>query len=140
MTMTGGCLCGAVRYTIDAEPLTARVCWCRLCQYLGGGGGTVNAAFPADRVAISGDFAERADVADSGNHLRRGFCAACGTPLFSRADERPQVITIRVGSLDDPDLVPPQLNIWAAEAPSWAVLDPRLERHEGQAPPAVLPA
>src|SRR3569623_2371586 len=123
MTITGGCLCRAVRYTIESEPLTVRVCWCRLCQYLGGGSGTVNAAFPADRVTITGEHAERHDVADSGNHLRRAFCPACGAPLFSRAEERPHLITVRVGSFDDPEDVRPQLNIWTAEAPSWAALD-----------------
>ena len=140
MTITGGCLCGAVRYTIDAEPLTVRVCWCLFCQYLGGGSGTVIAAFPADRVSITGDYAERDDVADSGNHLRRAFCTACGTPLFSRAEERPQLITVRVGSFDDPEQVRPLRNIWTAEAPSWAVLDPALERLDGQAPPPIVGA
>jgi hypothetical protein len=42
MTITGGCRCGAVRYTIEAEPLFARHCWCRDCQYIGAGPGTVN--------------------------------------------------------------------------------------------------
>ena len=47
MAITGGCLCGAVRFTIEAdEPLGVRQCWCRVCQYLGAGSGTVNAIFP----------------------------------------------------------------------------------------------
>jgi hypothetical protein len=138
MSMTGGCLCGKVRYEIDAEPLTVRACWCRLCQYLGAGSGTVNAGFPADTFRVDGQFTEREDVADSGNHLFRGFCGECGTPLFSRAGERPHLIFVRVGSLDDPERVRPVMNIWAAQAPSWAVLDDRLERFDGQAPPAAL--
>jgi hypothetical protein len=48
MTITGGCRCGAVRYIIDTEPLFARHCWCRDCQYIGAGSGTVNIFFPSE--------------------------------------------------------------------------------------------
>jgi len=50
MTITGGCRCGAVRYSFEAEPITARHCWCRDCQYIGAGSGTVNVFFPSDAV------------------------------------------------------------------------------------------
>jgi hypothetical protein len=49
MTITGGCRCGAVRYKIDADRITARHCWCRDCQYIGAGSGTVNVFFPSKR-------------------------------------------------------------------------------------------
>jgi hypothetical protein len=51
MTITGGCRCGAVRYSIEAEPLFARHCWCRDCQYIGAGAGTVNVFFASEAVA-----------------------------------------------------------------------------------------
>src|SRR3546814_9275330 len=52
MPHQAGCLCGRVRIAIDAEPLAARMCWCRLCQYLGGGSGTVNVCFPSDKLTV----------------------------------------------------------------------------------------
>lgn len=55
MTITGGCRCGTVRYLIDAEPLFARHCWCRDCQYIGAGSGTVNIFFPSEAVKVEGD-------------------------------------------------------------------------------------
>ena len=67
MTITGGCLCGAVRYTIEAEPKFIRHCWCRDCQYVGAGGGTVNVFFPTEAVKIEGVLAEHASPAASGN-------------------------------------------------------------------------
>ena len=54
MTITGGCRCGAVRYRIEGERLTARHCWCRDCQYIGAGSGTVNVFFPSEAVKVEG--------------------------------------------------------------------------------------
>lgn len=134
---TGGCLCRAVRYDIPGKPIAARVCWCRLCQYLGAGSGTVNVAFPSDGVAITGEPRWRIDTADSGNTLRRGFCPECGTPLFSVTDARPHLVFVRAGSLDEPDLIAPGATIWTSEAPVWAHFDPALPQIEKQPPPVA---
>ena len=53
MEITGGCLCKAVRYHISAEPIVTRACWCRVCQYIGAGSGTVNVCFPSEAVSVS---------------------------------------------------------------------------------------
>jgi hypothetical protein len=132
-----GCLCGAVRFKIDAEPLAARSCWCRLCQYLGGGTATTNVCFPADKVAIEGEIRHHESVADSGNMMRRGFCPTCGTPLTSEAAARPHLIFIRAGALDDPDLIAPQATIWTSAAPAWACIDPAIPSHPAQIPPVA---
>jgi hypothetical protein len=67
MTITGGCRCGAVRYTIEAERVTARHCWCRDCQYIGAGSGTVNVFFPSETVTVEGVLSDFASRAASGN-------------------------------------------------------------------------
>ena len=136
LPITGGCLCGAVRYTVSAEPLAVRACWCRLCQYLGAGSATVNAVFPADAVTISGTLKTFAGISDSGNHMTRGFCPECGTQMTSLAAERPHVTVLRVGTLDDPNRVRPTDTIWTSAAPDWATLDPDLPQHPAQIPPA----
>ena len=135
MTFSGGCLCKAVRYSFSKPPLASRVCWCRLCQYLSGGNGMAGVGISTDGLDISGRVTWHESIADSGNRMQRGFCGACGTPLFSKAASRPQVMFVRIGSLDDPAMLPPQVNIWIAEAPGWAHLDPALARCEGQPPP-----
>ena len=131
----GGCLCGAVRFTIDAEPMLARLCWCRLCQSLAAGNATVNVVFPSDKVAVEGDVRWYESIAESGNRMERGFCPACGTPLFSRSDARPHLLIARAGALDDPELLAPQGTIWTEEAPSWAHIDPDLPHFSRQPPP-----
>ena len=134
MAHEGGCLCGAVRFSIDAEPLLTRRCWCRLCQYLSAGGGTVNIAFPSDALTLSGEVRWHDGIADSGNAMHRGFCPTCGTPLFSRSDARPHLVIVRAGALDNPALLPPQMEIWTEAAPDWAVLDPAIPHHPAQNP------
>jgi len=132
-----GCLCGAVRFSIAAEPMAARSCWCRLCQYLGGGGPTTNVCFPADKVTISGEIRYHESIADSGNKMRRGFCPTCGTPLTSEAESRPHLTFLRAGTLDDPNLIGPQATIWTSAAPDWACIDDRIPGYPAQIPPVA---
>ena len=54
-THHGGCLCGAVRIAVSADPLLTRLCWCRLCQSLAAGNATVNVVFPSDKVTVEGE-------------------------------------------------------------------------------------
>lgn len=134
MTITGGCLCGAVRYAIDAEPVVTRVCWCTDCQKIGAGSGTVNVVFQADAVKIMGELRDYISVAASGNVMHRKFCPTCGTPVTTNSEARPQYLAVRAGTLDDPEVVKPALTIWTGSAPSWAALHPDIPREEAQPP------
>ena len=134
---SGGCLCGAVRIAIEAEPMAARMCWCRQCQYLGGGSATVNLCFPSEAVRTTGEVRWHESVADSGNRMRRGFCPACGTPLFSVAESRPHLVFVRAGALDDPSLMAPEAIIWTSAAPHWAHHDPQVPQYPAQIPPVA---
>jgi hypothetical protein len=135
MDITGGCLCRAVRYRISAAPLAARVCWCRLCQYLGSGQGTVNVCFPSEAVRVEGELRDFPSVADSGNAMHRRFCPRCGTQVLSAAEARPHLVFVRAGTLDDPEIGRPAATIWTEQAPSWACIDATLPRIAGQPPP-----
>lgn len=135
MNVTGGCACGAVRYTIAAPPIVTRVCWCRLCQYLGAGSGTVNVAFPSDALVVRGTLVDYRSVADSGNVMHRRFCATCGTQVTSAGEARPDLVMVRAGTLDDPEIARPATTIWTSSAPTWACIDDALPRVERQPPP-----
>lgn len=133
---TGRCLCGAVTYRADAEPIAARMCWCRLCQFIGAGNATVNVVFPSDKVKAEGELRDFVSIADSGNRMHRRFCPNCGTHLFSEAEARPHLIIVRAGTLDNPEIARPEAAIWTGRAPSWACIDEALPRFEAQPPPA----
>lgn len=136
MPHTGGCLCGAVRYSIDAEPIRARMCWCRDCQHIASGSATVNVLFPEEAVTFTGAVTEFVRIADSGNRVHRGFCPTCGAQLYSSTVEpKGAPMRIRAGTLDNPELCAPSAVIWTDSAPSWAPIDPALPSY-GKGPPA----
>lgn len=137
MEITGGCLCRQVRYRITAAPIVTRVCWCRLCQYLGAGSSTVNVCFPTSAITIEGEMRDYPSVADSGNKMHRRFCPTCGTALFSEAESRPHLIFVRAGTLDDAEIAKPSATIWTSQAPTWACFDSKLPQVEKQPPPAA---
>ena len=138
MPVTGHCLCGKVRFTIEAEPIGARMCWCLDCQRIASGSATVNVLFPQDAVHFEGPVTTIEMVADSGNSVQRGFCSSCGSQMYS-ATVNPvgMPIRIRAGVLHDPQLIAPQAIIWAASAPKWAILDPALPQYP-KGPPALV--
>jgi hypothetical protein len=133
--ITGGCLCGAVRFTVSEGPIVGRVCWCKVCQKLGAGGPAVGAAFKSSAVTVTGAIRDYESVADSGNRMHRKFCPVCGTQLFSQAESRPNLVFIRAGALDDPEIAKPSSTIWTASAPSWACIDQNLPQVPGQPAP-----
>jgi hypothetical protein len=131
----GGCICGAVRYTVRAEPLFVRACWCRACRYFAAGNASVNLVFPRDAVTLSGELQDYPSTAESGNHMHRRFCPRCGVHVTGEAEERPQFVVIRMGTLDEPERFAPQAHIWMSAAPEWARVDTALPQFPGQPPP-----
>lgn len=124
--LPGRCACGAVRYTLAEPPVAVRICWCRECQYIAAGNGSVNLRVRRAAISMSGPLRGWETTAASGNTIRRSFCSECGTPVLSESSGSPDVVVIRAGTLDDPSQFPPQQHIWAASAPTWACLDDSL--------------
>ena len=137
MVHTGQCLCGQVRFAIDAEPEGALMCWCRDCQRIASGSATVNVLSPEEAVRYDGEMTTLRLIADSGNTVERGFCPRCGAQMYSKTVEPAGLpMRVRAGTLDDPELMAPTAIIWTASAPSWAPLDPGLPHHPKGLPPA----
>lgn len=131
----GGCICGAVRYTVSEEPLTVRACWCRVCRHFAAGNASINLAFTRSAVTLTGELRDFHSIADSGNRMHRRFCPQCGVHVTSEAEERPHLLVIRAGTLDEPERARPLANIWVSEAPAWAHIDATLPQFPGQPPP-----
>ena len=80
--ITGACICNAVRYGTDAQPITTRYCWCRFCQFIATGNAAVSVCFPSAGMTIVGETHDYVSTADSGNIMHRRFCPVCGTQAF----------------------------------------------------------
>ncbi len=125
-TLTGGCLCGAVRYEISAEPMIALKCHCLVCRKISGAGHSPLAAFPANAVKIEGELKGFQGKADSGAETTSEFCPTCGAPVFGRNNRMPDMVAVRIGSLDDPNKVTPSLEIYTKRTPDWDKMDDQL--------------
>jgi hypothetical protein len=125
-TYRGGCLCGAIRYEIAAEPMIAGQCQCLDCQHETGGGHTSFVAFPADAVKLAGTPRFYEVEADSGNINRRGFCPTCGSAVVGGTSGMPGMTTVSAGSLDDPSVFKPQFVCYTIRGHAWDFVDPAL--------------
>ena len=120
--ISGGCLCGKVRFTASAEPAFTGVCHCRSCQRNGGSAFAVVLAFPADAVSMQGELKTYTDTGDSGKSLFRRFCPECGSSIASEAEVMPGMIMLKAGVLDDPSVVKPAMEIYCDSAQPWVSL------------------
>jgi hypothetical protein len=132
---TGGCACGAIRYEISAEPMMSNDCQCRDCQHTSGTGHGSYLTFPrrAD-VKLTGKATQWNVAGDSGNVKTRGFCPACGSPVYLTFAAAPELFTIHAASLDDPGRYKPQMVTYAVRGHSWDRVDPALRKFEKMPP------
>ncbi|MCA8887313.1 MAG: GFA family protein [Parvularculaceae bacterium] len=117
--ITGGCLCGAVRYEIALDPVMMGNCHCRDCQKYSGTGHGSNLAFPDAGVEISGEMTKFDVEADSGATVSRLFCPKCGVKICSVSTGFDGLTMISAGTLDDPELFKPMFAVYADSAPGW---------------------
>lgn len=123
--ISGGCLCGTVRYECNAEPLATVVCHCTHCQKVSGSAFSVNIVVPALGVKWQGQSpASYADKGESGKSLSRKFCQNCGSSLATEAEALPGAMIIKAGTLDDKSWIRPNTHIWTQSAQPWVQIDP----------------
>lgn len=120
----GGCDCRRVRYRIETAPLIVHCCHCRWCQRESGASFALNAMIESDRVTPLGAAPELVDTPSaSGRGQRIARCPTCRVALWSHyAGAGPVVAFVRVGTLDNPDLLPPDVHIFTASRQPWVVL------------------
>ena len=125
-TLSGGCLCGAVRYAANGAPLVVALCHCTLCRRANAAPAVAWAMFHQTQVRFVAG--EPKSFASSPN-AQRGFCDRCGTQISFTADYMSGLIDLTVGSFDAPEQLPPALHYWDSKRLPWVEFADALPRH-----------
>jgi hypothetical protein len=117
----GGCLCGAVRYTVKWPPLLVATCHCRNCQKQAGSALSVVAFLKRDQLEVEGSLSVYEDVGATGDPVYRKFCGKCGSPVITETPSATAQgnIFIKAGTLDDCSDLEPSLHFWTKSAQPW---------------------
>ena len=129
--LTGGCMCGAVRFEVTGEMEFACLCHCPSCRKAAGAPLIGWAMFSSD--ALTCDRASVSQYASS-DGARRSFCSQCGTTLFFEADYMPGLIDITIEAFDAPDRVQPSAEIWTQYETACVQSRPHLHRFDALPP------
>ena len=124
--ITGGCLCGAVRYHASAEPIYAGLCYCADCRKASGSAFIPFMGFRAADLVITGEALQSHVPSLGGGIATRNHCAACGSLVFGGIHGMTDEHTIYAGSLDDPALFKPKVALFVRDRPAWAEVKPGL--------------
>lgn len=117
MNYVGQCLCGAIKYQLSGSPISVALCHCKDCRRSAGAPMVSWAMFPESSLVVTNG---QPKTINSSGAAMRSFCAACGSGLFYRnAENLPGIVDVQTSTLDDPDELPPELQIQVAERLQW---------------------
>ena len=126
----GGCTCGGARYRMSSAPMYVHCCHCRWCQRESGGAFVLNALIETDRVGLLEGDVERTDTpSNSGKGQVISRCPGCHVALWSNyayGKIGEAVRFVRVGTLDEPERIPPDIHIFTSTKLPWVVLPPNV--------------
>jgi hypothetical protein len=133
LPLTGGCLCGGVRFRVDAPLVVATYCHCTRCQRRTGTAASAQARIqPGSLTVTQGDELIRTYAPPDG--FPKLFCGACGSALWSRSPDDPDIMSVRLGAFDSDPGIRPSLRQYCAYAAAWEdIPDDGLPRHDEHA-------
>jgi hypothetical protein len=129
MTREGGCLCGAVRFKCEGEPVNVRICHCRNCQKAMGSPFFARALFEQSAITVEGETA----CYPSSDRLDRVFCKTCGTRLFGWRKVG-TMAGVALAAFDDRNAFAPSAHMWVSEKMDWVRLEDGLPQYQETAP------
>ncbi|NQV81439.1 MAG: GFA family protein [Alphaproteobacteria bacterium] len=135
----GGCQCGRIRYTLDAEPVTLYVCHCTECQKQSSSALGMSMTVARETLRVTqGTPKTFTRAAASGHDVLCTYCGDCGTRLFHETSRRPQHVNLKPGTLDDTHWLVPVAHVWTKNAQPWVTIPDDVLVYAGQ-PPSLDP-
>ena len=118
-SLTGGCICGQVKYQIIDKPLFTQACHCKDCKVLTGSSYVVNSSVLENTFIVEGEVSSAELKAGSGASCKTYFCTKCGTYVYADYDSAIKRLTVRTKTLDNPEKFPPQVHIFTKDKDPW---------------------
>ena len=115
----GGCICGCIKYTINAKPLFTQVCHCLDCKKLTGSSYVMNTSIFDNSLDIRGELLKGELIAGSGKKCTHYFCKKCGVYIYADYEFAIGRLTVRTKTLSNPELFPPQAHIFVKDKDPW---------------------
>ena len=128
---SGKCLCGNVSYQCHSEPKAIFNCHCEDCRRATGSVFGTNLFVPEAEVEISGEVSSYSHISDSGSTMTKRFCPNCGSLLFGSNSAKPNVVSIRAGTVDQLALIKPQINLFMDKKVPSTSIDKNLKQASG---------
>jgi hypothetical protein len=130
MSRIATCSCGQLRVTCTGEPVRVSMCHCLACQKRTGSTFGAQARWPRDKVAIDGRSTEYVRIGDSGNRATFHFCPHCGSTVYYRLDDIPDVVAVAIGAFADPSFPPPKFSVYEARMHAWTGVPEGAEHYD----------
>ena len=118
-SLTGGCICGQVKYQIIDKPLFTQACHCKDCKVLTGSSYVVNSSILENTLIVEGEVSSTELKAGSGASYKTFFCTKCGTYVYADYDSAVGRLTVRTKTLDNSEKFPPQVHIFTKDKDPW---------------------
>ena len=118
-SLTGGCICGQVKYQIIDKPLFTQACHCKDCKVLTGSSYVVNSSILENTLIVEGEVSSTELKAGSGASYKTYFCTKCGNYVYADYDSAVGRLTVRTKTLDNSEKFPPQVHIFTKDKDPW---------------------
>ena len=132
--ISGGCACGAIHYECSADPIVMLNCHCRDCQRASGSAYAPVLVVPKSAVQMRGEPRYYEVVGKAGKAIERGFCPTCGSQVAVKLERLPDFLGLQAGSLEDPSIYRPKMDVFTSSAQPWDHMNPNIQRHTENPP------
>ena len=129
---SGGCQCGAVRYTLSQEPERLYTCHCTECQTQSGSAFGMTMLVKEEGITVTGTLKEFSRTSDKGNLVKAYFCPECGVRIYGKPGYVKGVVSLKPGTLDDTSWLNPDTALWVKSSQNWFELPEHTDKIEEQ--------